>query len=217
MASAKKDVTDPQALPASQDFDYSQYLPEGFDAKDLRKVGGLTPVYNAELAVKNKWAPCVGKIVTIDILDMGEEHKEHKQRFREFLLVEVTTPTKGTTGNKRDGHEEVDVEAGSDIYVPISGNLKNIKVLQAAVQDPRNVYLGIFRATGEKKNTGKPTDMNVIDVRVHTKTFPREGRFLLRESPAPASLSGGGVTSSGATYDGDGVVQDHPVQQRAQA
>lgn len=188
-------------------FDYSQYLPAGYDAKDLKSIGGLTPIYAAELALAQNWAPAVGWMDRITVIDMDADEKDLKQRFREFIIMQSTVKTKGIRG-KRDDREIIDVMPGDDILVPMSGNIKNISVLRAALADNDKVYLGVFRVTGTK-NTGRPTDMWTIESFIHPKHAPREGRFALPvgANHAPA-LQGGGVTSSGAVYDKDGVVQE---------
>lgn len=198
------------------DFDFSKFLPEGYDAKDLRKVGGLTPIYAPKLAFEQKWDPVVGFIDRVMVLDMGEEIKDEKQRYRPFLVVELTSPNKGAVGPKSE-QEVVSLNKGDDILVPVSGSIKNVKALEIAATDPANVYLGMFRVLGEKdlQQAGKPSPMWVIDARLHSKTKKREGRFLLspinsREPKSLAEENGGGVTSTGVRYDKDGVVQESP-------
>lgn len=202
-----KDKNQTQATEGNQDdFDYSKFLPEGFEAKELRKIGGLTPIYAGKLALEQKWSPCVGYIVAMETLDMGED-EEPKQRYREFLIIEVSAPTKGVLGPKNE-QEIVDVEKGGQILMPLSGNLKNIKSLRAAAGDSKRVYVGVFRVTGQK-DTGRPTEMWVIDARIHPKTIERTGRFDLPRgaTPAPELAPNGGTTSTGEVYDKDGVLK----------
>lgn len=209
---AKNDKNTAPAADVKDDFDYSQFLPEGYDAKELRKVGGLTPIYAAGPAYENKWPPCAGWIVGIEVLDMGGEHKDPKQRFRPFLRLESTCKTKAAVGKKRE-QEIVDIDVGQDILMPLSGNIRNVKEIQIASADPKNTYLGIFRVTGSRQVNDEPSEMWVIDSRLHPKARVREGRFLLTQTQnIPAQMQEGGVTATGEVFDKHGVIQTQAAQ-----
>lgn len=186
----------------TEQFDYSKYLPEGFEAADLKKLGGLTPIYSAEAAVEHKLPPCVGWMDRIEKLDIGgEKEKNHDQRYRDFIRVQLTYATKGITG-AGDNAELVEVNAGEDILMPMSGAIKNIVSLRAAISDPSKVYLGFFRPTGEQLDTGRPSPMWVIDAQLHPKSVKREGRFALPANVVHTpEISGQGVTPTGAVYN----------------
>lgn len=185
---------------------FAQFMPEGYSASDNKKVGGLTPIYAAGPALEEKWPPVIGLMVGIDELDMGEK-LEGDQRHREFLLIESRVKTKAVTGNKIVGHKIVDIEPGMDVYVPMTGNIKNIKTIRALLADPKHVYLGCFLVTGTMPSP-KGNDMWVIDTRINSKKTPREGRFVLPPDYNINQLTAGGVTASGQQYDRDGVLQN---------
>lgn len=181
-------------------FDWSQYLPEGYAAEDLQKVGSLTPIYSFQNAYDEKWAPVIGLPVEISMRDMGKEIEDPKQRFREFLTVELKVATKATRGSK-DEQEIVDLEPGQDILVPMGGNIRNIRELRASVTHAAGVPLVALRVEGqlELRQPGKPSPMWVVDVNIHPKLAPRTGRFTLAAAStgAPELPAGGnGVPTS---------------------
>lgn len=183
---------------SKNDFDFQSYLPEGWSAKELRKIDGLTPIYAPELALDHKWTPCVGFMDRIISIDFGEDQKDN--RFREFIVMQLTADTKGVRGDKSN-REVVDVKAGEDILMPMSGNIKNITVLRAALANNEKVYIGAFRVTG-KLDTGMPTPMWKIDSFLHPKSDKRQGRFLLgmdeKHEPALENPSATGAATNAA-------------------
>lgn len=169
----------PNSAGGADDFDYSKYMPEGHDAKDLRKIGGLTPIYGGNFALAQNWPPCCGWLDRIERIEVGDPGDPNP--IREFIRIEVTVPTKGVRGARGDNQEVVDVKVGEDILLPVSGNFKNIAVLRAALSSHKEVYFGIFRAIG-MLNTGKASDMVKFDSRLSNKTKPRIGRFELPQN-----------------------------------
>ena len=201
----------PAAGPAADDemvddFDYSKFLPEGYEADGLKKIGSLVPIYAAKLAFEQGWDPVVGKLISIDVRDMGDKIPDPKQRYREFALVELAHPTKAVTGSG-DNQRVVAVKKGEDVLVPVSGNIKNIRDLRVAAADPGNISLVVFRCIGSRKLNvpGKPSPMWVIDARIHAKTTPRVGRYLLSTAQIMGQLPEGerlaAVTPTGEVYD----------------
>lgn len=192
----------------SKDFDWASVMPAGYEAEGLHDIGGLTPIYASEPAFEEGWAPCIGHLVRLDTIDIGgEKEKDPKQRWRKFVRVQLAVATKGVLGSG-ENQKIVDVDAEQDILMPLSGNLKNVEELLAALADPDRVFLGVFRVLG-KKDIGRPKgqEMWEIDSKLHNKTIARTGRFTLKqgETNAPA-LTAAGVTNSGVMHDRDGVV-----------
>jgi hypothetical protein len=209
MAAAKGD----NKQTAAEVDPFAGYMPEGFDAKENKKVGGLTPIWGPKPAWEQKWPPCVGFMVCVETIDHGEEIKDPKQRYREYIRMEAQVPTKGVLGPKNE-QDVIDIKVGDDILMPMSGNIKNIKTIRGLIADRDNVYLAMFQVTGQQ-DTGQPTPMWKIDARINSKKTPRAGRFALPPSanfvPQLSGQPGGGVTSDGRVYDRDGVVQDSVV------
>lgn len=189
---------------------FAEFMPAGWDSADNRKVGGLDPIYAFKGAYEQKWPPVIGLMVGIELLDMGVAIEDPKQRHREFLRVELKTATKGVLGSN-EKQEVVECAVGSDILIPMSGAIKNIKTIRTLIGDVNNVYLGCFMVTGQLplNQPGKPTPMWQIDARINNKAVPREGRFNLPaggQYEAVLAAKGGGVTSTGVRYDEDGAV-----------
>lgn len=200
------------AKPNPKDFDWASVMPAGYEAEGLHSIGGLTPIYASETAFEEGWTPCVGHLVRLDTIDIGgEKEKDPNQRWRKFIRVQCAVATKGVLGSG-ENQKIVDVEPEQDILMPLSGNLKNVEELLAALADPDRVFLGAFRVLG-KKDIGRPKgqEMWEIDSKLHSKTIARTGRFTLKqgEHNAPA-LTAAGVTNSGVAYDRDGVVVERP-------
>jgi hypothetical protein len=193
----------PNSAGASDDFDYSKYMPEGHDAKDLRKIGGLTPIYNGNFALDQKWPPCCGWLDRIERIEIADPNDPNP--IRDFMRVELTHPTKGVRGPRGANQEIVDLKAGEDILLPMSGNFKNVAVLRAALANPKEVFFGIFRAVGHM-NTGKPSDMVQFDQRISQKTKPRDGRFALPANAvyAPELQTTQVPVVPGQVYDANG-------------
>ena len=212
-------VTDDMDEMIDDDFDYSKFLPEGYQAEGLRKIGSLTPIYSMQAALNEKWDPCVGRLINISVMDMGEKITDMKQRYREFALVELAHATKAVRGSG-DAQEIVSLRKGDDVLVPVSGAIKNIRDLRVAAADPNNISIVVFRCVGTKKlnQPGKPSAMLVIDARIHAKTAPRTGRYILTAAQVTGQLPAGeklaAVTPTGEVYDAaTGELQNKVVGQ----
>lgn len=174
MAASKK--TPVQA--PSNDLDLSKYVPDGFDLSDFDVVGGLRPVCPPEVNQDN---PVTGWIVAL--LDMPKR-KSDGSEWR-AILVQLTRPAKAKAGD-----DVVDVEAGKEILIPLSGSLKNNADLLNAAVDARKVTMGMFVVTGTM-DIGKPSDMWVYEVRLALKKqIAREGAFALYNKPVVALQNG---------------------------
>jgi len=201
---AKNDKTKATAADTN-DFDFAAFMPEGYDAGDLRVIGGLTPIYSPEDAFEGGFPPVVGLMDRIEILP---EVKVGKEMFiPRCIRVQCLTATKATTGKKGE-RKSVDIAAGEDVLIPITGNLSNNKTLLAACVDAKHVYLVVARVRGQV-DVGQISPMWDWDVRLHPKSQERKGRFLLPQNASRIEVLG--TTSSGDIYDADGVVKERIV------
>jgi hypothetical protein len=218
MAAAKK--TDAIVNASDKNFDFSAFMPEGWKADDLRAIGGLTPIYAPEAALEEKFPPVAGWLDRIELLPEVTQGKDKATgQVRTYvpimIRVQTTAPTKGIMG-KGDALQIVDVAAGDDILVPVTGNLRANKVLLGAVPGarprrelppavaPDKVYFAILRVTGQQ--TVENGDMWVWDTRLHPKTIERSGRYALPEGP----LGELPQTASGHHYDPKtGEIKEH--------
>lgn len=202
----------------SERFDYSQYLPEGLDAKGLRATGGLTPIYAPDDALEKGFPPACGYLDRIEVLPFVNQGKEKDGSPKGFypMMVRVccTRPTKGVVG-KGENRKSVDIAVGEDVLIPITGNLKTNKTLLASSTDPKVHFFGIFRVTGTLKVNNQPSDMYTWDVMIHEKSKIREGRYALPQSES--AMNHLAETSTGEVYNtktGE-VVERAPVAQAA--
>lgn len=176
------------------------YLPPELagDAEGLRSVGGLTPIYNSKEAFEGDWPPLCGYMVGVEEIEVDSENKDPEQRVRPFLRVQITTPTKATTGNRRDGYEIQDMNVGDDVFLPMSGAIRNITQIHAACAHDSSYFFGYFKVVNQQQLHGanQLTPMWVIDARIHTKGLPRKGRFVHQVRQLSQ-----GATSTGELYD----------------
>ena len=183
---------------SSDDEDLLQYLPEGMDLKDLHKTGGLTPTYSPKHALDGAFPRVAGYIDRIMVLPTMAQGKDDEFTPVMILLRELVKPTKATVG-RDDDRQVVDVEAGKDILIPLTGNLKNNKELINALADQSKVYFCVAKVVGQQKVNNQPSKMWVWDLRICDKSQakPREGIYAL---PA-ANAQQLGVTATGASFD----------------
>jgi hypothetical protein len=195
-----------------KDFDWSAFIPKEHKATDLRAIGGLTPIYVPEEALGQKFPPVYGKMDRIEYLPtqrVGQKDEWTPAVIRVNCLV----PTKAMAGTKED-RVLVDVAAGEDVLIPITGNLKNNKTLLISAVDAGFVHIAGFRVKGQK-DIGRAAGQEMWDWEVMLLTNPapeaRAGRFLLAQTVTvgPSALL---QTSSGVPYDGKtGEVQQTHV------
>lgn len=196
MASAKKNE-----IAAPKAFDYSQYVPEGMSAKDLSIVeSSLVPIYSAQEAFENNWAPACGWLDRFVVLP--EQRKGTKDAFiPKAIKLVLEVPTKGLKGTK-DEREECDVAKGEELLVMINGQMLQNKELLAAVADEKNIYYAVFRIKGTK-DVDRPSeiwDYEVMIAKSHPKK--REGRFAIPIGGTKIDLIlGEAQTSTGQVYD----------------
>ena len=169
-------------------IDFSDYLPSGFGAEEVKKTGGLPPMYRPEKCwnVKDK-EPVVGWLLGIRQMPPADG------RDWEAIGIELTGPANVCNA---DG-DVVRAEKGDLIFLPISGALAVNDQLRAACYSEDKVYLGIFRIKGQR-DTGQPSKMWDYEVLVHEKTIPRTGAHALynTRSEAKALPSGREQTAS---------------------
>jgi len=194
---AKKNET--QAAGTVGDFDYSAFVPAGGNAKDLRTIGGFTPIYAPEEALDDSFPPAGGYLRCFEILPAVKVGKE--MYIPKMISMIVTNDTKGVRGPK-DAREVIDVPKTKRLLIPLTGNLLNNQELIDAVADPKNVHWAIFRVTGTQ-DTGQPTPMFVWDVKLlDTLTIKREGEYALPVGGTGVErVLGTGETSTGEVYD----------------
>ena len=168
----------PTEMPKPKQLNLKGLLPEGFDEKDFAITGGLRPIVSPELMMDN---PVVGWIVTRQEMPDRDDGTAWSA-----FLVQLTGPCKAVD---RGENEIIEVPAGSEVIIPISGALRNNRELQIAALDPARVYLGIFSVSGQV-NVGKPSPMWAFDVLLHKRTIPREGAFALHNRAAAPTLNG---------------------------
>ena len=183
-------------------------------ADKLELKGKLAPIFNLEMAFQRKLA-CFGKIVRLEKIPMTDPivQKINGQEvvtddgMRYFLRMEAIKPTLGTRGD-RDQQEEVPVKAREDILMPLSGNIKNVEELKAAVAHPTEVSIVGFRVIGQRKVNNKGNQMWDIETMFHPTKLRREGRYLLGASNAITDVSKqiAGHTSTGVPHTADGEV-----------
>ena len=183
-------------------------------ADKLELKGKLAPIFNLEMAHARKLA-CFGKIVRLEGIPMTEpvvkkingEDVTVDSGIRYFLRMEAIKPTLGTRGD-RDQQEEVPVKKGEDILMPLSGNIKNVEDLKAAVAHPTEVSIVGFRVIGQRKVNNKGNAMWDIETMFHPAKLRREGRYLFGSGNAVTDVSKqiAGTTSTGAQYTKDGEV-----------
>ncbi len=187
MASSKNKPTTDTATP---EFDLSAFLPEGFSADDFKSVGGLRPICQPDLMQQ---FPVGGYI--IGLLDMP---KRKDGSDWQALLIELTGATKA-----KAGVEIVNIEKGKEVLVPLNGNLRNNPELLNAAVDPVNVYIGFLHCKGEV-DVGKPSAMWDFEVKIHSKTIKRTGKFLLNQRAPRVEVLPAAPIERGAITDSNG-------------
>ena len=163
-------------------------LPADVDITKIREVGGLTPIFSPQEAWEEKFPPIVGwadRIEELPPVQMGRDIFIPR-----LIRIQLTAPTKAVLG-KRGARQVVDLKAGDDILVPLTGNLENSRGLMAAIKDPRHVTLIGIKLTGHVP-TGQPSDMWTFSVGLTAHKMAREGtRFALPfETPTPELPAG---------------------------
>jgi len=197
---AKTEEKKVAASAAGSEFNWGQFrqfMPEGLDAKDFEKTGGLAPIYAPKAAHEGNFPPLVGYMIRTQLLP---EVQQGKQVFiPEMILVEALAPTKAVIGNRREGQEEVDVKPGDLVVVPITGNLQVNEVLLAAADDPKEVHVCGLRVAGTRQVNDMPSPMWVWDMMLHPKALPRKGSHenLLRSNERPRLPNGEKYTRDG--------------------
>lgn len=173
-------------------IDFSQYLPAGYDAGELQKVGGLVPLVPAEVMFERK-AVVAGWV--IEIIDMPPRPSMSKKGEKEDwkgVLIELTGPTFAQSGD-----DVIERKAGDAVVIPFTGSLKNNRPLIVAAADPEKMYLGLFRVVGQV-DTGKPSPMWDYEVQLHPKPRVRTGAYLL-SGAAPKALPAHNATMPATT------------------
>lgn len=203
MASTKKDTkngeTIAEASPAG--FDWGNYLPDGYEAKDLREVGLLTPMYIPEMAMELGFPPLFGKIDRIETLPtqrLGQRDQWTPRIIRMVSLVK----TKAVSGTKED-RQVVDINPGDDVVFPIGGVLGVNRELMLAATDEKTVWTMGIRVRGTKPIKDRPQDAWDWEVMVHPKTEPRSGRFAFPQAGGEEARQLG-ATAPGQVLNKDG-------------
>lgn len=222
MADDKNKGTAAVAGKTEAKFDPSKYLAPGMNKEKIRKVGNLTPIWSGEIALE-KGLVLAGRMDRLEILDMGED-KDPKDRYRPMIRVVCAFATTGVLGAKKE-QKKVEVPAGEDILLPITGSLKANKAVLLSAWDPKTVNYIIARAIGHV-DTGKPSEMVEIETHLVDDPIVREGRFaqppqyvysprlgkhgtVVAVDQAPA-----GLLPNGESYDMDGVVHEKQIAQQ---
>lgn len=182
------------------DFDWmSAGLPADVDITKIQEVGGLTPIWSPQEAWEEKFPPVIGwadRVEKLPPVQMGRD-----LFIPRLVRVHLTAPTKGVIG-KRGARTVVELKAGDDILVPLTGNLENSRKLMAAVKDPRYVTIVGIKLTGQIP-TGQPSEMWTFSVGLTAHRILREGtRYVLPieipdELPASQVAAGLPINSSG--------------------
>jgi hypothetical protein len=170
---------------ASDDFDITQYLPAGADPSKIKVTGGLTPIYRPEDAYNQKWPPVIGDMKCVEKLDAITD-------FDSFMIrVVCVAPTKGISAD-----EPVDVPVGSEVLVPVSGNLRSNREILAAATNGTSYYRAGFKVTGQKEMGKGRSDMWVVKAKLIDVPMPRLGTsFELPDVARPLV----GTTGDGKT------------------
>lgn len=190
--------TSAQAPAPEAAFDYTKYLPEGVKAEDLTTFESLTPIYNAETALEEKWEPVVGYAYATEALKTLREGKDGEYT-PIMIRVHLTHPTKARAGTK-ESPRTVDMKAGEDIYVPVNSALEINKRLEAAIMDTEKVHLLIFRVTGTMK-TEHPNDMFTWEVKDTNHSKPRTGKYAFVSNDVMKLDGTTRLLTSGGTAD----------------
>lgn len=213
MASAKTKDT-PVANAAGAEFDWKKILDTAYEGAvstdDMKKLGGLVPIYASENAVEENWPPLVGLLVAVTTLEFKKETTP-EQRWRDFYVVECEMPTKAVDG-VGENREVIDRQKGDYVLMPKSGALKNVMELDIAAKDTQYVHRVAFRVTGERVDIGRPKgqEMWPIESFIIAKPIPRTGKHAnISVSRRPDQLGAGGVPGGvpGQVVDAQG----HPV------
>lgn len=185
---AKKDKNDAAVavqgeVTTAEPIDFSSYMPAGYDASELQRVGGLIPLVPAELAYTTK-SNVVGWVFAI--IDMPPrpslKNKGEKEDWQ-AIWIELTGPTKAQSND-----EIIDMKAGDHVMVPVGGSLRNNSQLARAAANPEDIYLGVFRVTGSR-DVGRGSDMWDYEVQLHPKARKRVGLELqANRAAAPKGL-----------------------------
>jgi hypothetical protein len=170
-------------------------LPEGFSAEEFQLTGQLTPIYAAKDAFEERWPKLIGFMKGIEELPTVREGKDDAYTPM-MIRFKVIAATKGIQG-KDDKREIVEIPIGSEVLLPISGNLRNNAKLLAAATNPNEYFLAQVVATGQVR-VGKPSPMWELNVQLHPKGQRRAGTeyAMMVASGAPMLQ-----TATGAVYD----------------
>lgn len=202
--------------PATNELDLAAFLSgvEGFSADDFKITGGLTPIYGAKEAFENKLAPVIGWIDRLLVLPEVQQGKNPDGSPRVFephmiLVREIQKATMGLQGSK-DAKKLVDVAAGSDILVPITGNVETNRELIQALMDRKNKYMGVFACVGQQRVNNQVTPMWVWKILVATdKPSPRQGAYAILPTSAERQKLDGSI------YHANGDKVDNVIEHRA--
>ena len=202
MANAKTKTTTTQA--ASEEFDWSTFLPEGMKASDFVEVkGDLTPIYTAEEASTHGFPPLIGKMDRIEALP--PQGKGKNEWIPWMIRVVASAPTKAM-GGTGDDREPVDVKIGDDVYLPIGGNMKIKRQLLLAALDTEKVFTVAARVSGSL-DVGQPSEMWVWQTLIG-KPETRTGRFAIPQQFGIEAVSRKKLDAGGVPADATGEVLD---------
>lgn len=191
------------------EVNFADFLPAGLSADELTLTGGLTPTYSPKEAFENRYAPVGGWIDRLQKLAPVKQGGGKVYEPLVLLVRDISRPTKGVLGPKTD-RKVVDVPAGKDILIPITGNISTNRELIQAMADTEHVYFAIFQVVGQMPVDSGPSDMWVWKIMLHPQKKARTGVYSL--PLAPNTRHRLGMTVDGTLYDSaTGEVVERPI------
>ena len=197
MAAAKKEA--PATTATGGEFDWKSVLDAAYGGEvstdDMKRLGGLVPIYASELAHEENWPPLVGLLVGVTTLEFKKETKP-EQRWRDFYVIECELETKAIDG-VGENRDVIDRKKGDYCLMPKSGALKNVLELDVAAGDTQYVHRVAFRVKGDRIDIGRPKGQEMWPIESHiiAKPIPRTGKHAqmpTRRRPAEMGVGGTG-------------------------
>lgn len=161
MAKTSNKVSEATLDPAVQALLDQARKAEGVTENDVTELVGLTPIYNPQTALEQKWPALVGYADRIELLPV--QRAGSKDEWTPILVRFIATQaTKAVTGAKNE-RRVIDIAPGDEVMLPISGSLGVNSKLEHAAADTAKAHKMIIVVTGQSPTT-KGNDMWLFHV-----------------------------------------------------